>query len=50
MKTLRRGVRTNSEPRPELTALLLPGTLLVTIGAQLLAPFMFINLRLPAFF
>jgi len=30
--------------------LLLPGALLVTIQAQLLAPFMFINLCLTAFF
>jgi hypothetical protein len=30
--------------------LLLPGALLVTVQAQLLAPFMFINLGLAAFF
>jgi hypothetical protein len=32
------------------TELLLPGALLVTIQAQLLTPFMFINLCLAAFF
>jgi len=31
-------------------ALLLPGALLVAIGAQLLAPFMLIDLGFPAFF
>jgi hypothetical protein len=30
--------------------LLLPGALLVTIQAQLLAPFMFVNFSLAAFF
>jgi hypothetical protein len=33
----------------EPSGLLLPGALLVTIGAQLLAPLVFINFSFPAF-
>jgi len=47
------GVGAAARERMKETAgrrLLLPGALLVTIQAQLLAPFMFVDFRLAAFF
>jgi hypothetical protein len=40
----------NSSAAPECdSGLLLPGALLMAMGAQLLAPFMFVNLSFPTF-
>jgi hypothetical protein len=52
-KTVRGGCARQPPRTAEITwrwQLLLPGALLVTVQAQLLAPFMFINLCLAAFF
>jgi hypothetical protein len=53
IKTIR-GSRQSSLPRTDVIRkrqqLFLPGALLVSIQAQLLAPFMFVNLCLTAFF
>jgi hypothetical protein len=49
MKLHGTGIAPGSAITPPRIALLLPSTLLVTIGAQLLAPFMFVDLRFAAF-
>jgi hypothetical protein len=52
-KTVRDGCRTTAANGREITGdgrLLLPSALLVTVQAQLLAPFMFVDFCLTAFF
>jgi hypothetical protein len=46
----RGGNRTRTDEPQARAELLLPGALLVTVQAQLLAPFMLVNFRLAAFF